>query len=213
MLEWRADILNNCNQLNALAIIDSYVPAIEDIPRLPSLTNLTVSSTAWTGVWSEMPSGLARVDLSPFLQPQITCLNFNGNSLDDQDIVNIGQLKNLQEIYSKGNNLSTVPDLTALYELEVLEISLDSALNFKPFDVSILLPNPRRLQPFLKATFKSKLSSGFQSLQQLKGDLRNVDIHFEFSLAYLNETVFLEPLQSMSVGSIWLNGGNNYKLT
>lgn len=87
LLEWRADILNNCNQLNALAIIDSYVPAIEDIPRLPSLTNLTVSSTAWTGVWSEMPSGLARVDLSPFLQPQITCLNFNGNSLDDQDIL------------------------------------------------------------------------------------------------------------------------------
>ena len=165
-----------------------------------------VRNAVWIGSCRSQP-------FPPASNHLFSCLNFNGNSLDDQDIVNIGQLKNLQEIYSKGNNLSTVPDLTALYELEVLEISLDSALNFKPFDVSILLPNPRRLQPFLKATFKSKLSSGFQSLQQLKGDLRNVDIHFEFSLAYLNETVFLEPLQSMSVGSIWLNGGNNYKLS
>lgn len=137
---------------------------------MDALINLTISSSKrWLKVWSELPVGLSEFDINAQLYPNLEYLDLSGNSLVDSNIQSIQSLTKLESVFLKSNNFSTVPDLTNLFNLVEFTIDLDSKTDFKPEQVSIRLPNPRRTNPYLDFTVSSTLS--YITLENLQGKI------------------------------------------
>jgi hypothetical protein len=156
--------LKNCNQLGKLAFIDSHVETLINIPTLDSLKNFTVySPRQWTGATQR---GLSRMTLAPDASlPQLTYLDFTGNSLKDDSIEFVPQLTVIEEMHLEGNNFAAVPNLTGAFYLHTFSMTL----NENATDVSVLLPNPKTQLKTLTASFYSSNSRTVNNITTLKG--------------------------------------------
>lgn len=150
---------------------------MEDFPRIESLRNLTIRrKREWPMNWlDDEPVALRRLTLDARLLPNLVHLDLSGNSLLDENVASIQQLKTLEQIYLTGNNLSVVPDLTGLYNLQVFVIGLENKTHVQTNGLSLRLPNPRAAAPFLKFIVESKQK--FDTLKELSGR----SVHHEYS--------------------------------
>ncbi len=158
--------LTNCNQLKNLAFMDSHVDKIIDIPKLESLKNFTVySPTTWSYATQK---GLSQMSLAPGASlPLLSYLDLSGNSLGDDSIQFVSQLTVVEEIHLEGNNFTIVPNLTNLFYLHTVSITLTSSATETL--ISIFLPNPRTQLRSLRATFDSFKYQTVHNVASLEG--------------------------------------------
>ncbi len=156
--------LKNCYQLGKLAFMDSHVETLTNIPRLESLKNFTVySPKQWTGATQR---GLSRMTLAPDASlPQLTYLDFTGNSLKDDSIEFVSQLTLIEELHLEGNNFTAVPNLTGAFYLHTFSMTL----NENATDVSVLLPNPKTQLQTLTVNLYSSNSQTVNNITTLEG--------------------------------------------
>ncbi|KZS13673.1 Uncharacterized protein APZ42_021042 [Daphnia magna] len=202
MRDFDSTTLTNCNQLKKLAFMDSHVDRIRNLPTLESLTNFTVYSRS---LWSyASQKGLSQITLAPgALLANLTYLDLTGNSLGDDSIEFIPQLRFLQELRLEGNNFTSVTNLTNAIDLHTVSMTLNSSAT----NVSIWLPNPRSQFRHLSAKFYSISSSMVYDVALLEGMFVNDVINFEFKMDEFQEDVFLSPLQSNGL-TIYLNSNS-----
>jgi len=183
--------LKNCNQLEKLAFIDSHVETLINIPTLDSLTNFTVySPRQWTGANQR---GLSRMTLAPDASlPQLTYLDFTGNSLKDDSIEFVTQLTFIEELHLEGNNFGAVPNLTESFHLQTFSMML----NENATDVSVLLPNPKTQLKTLTVNLYSSNPKTVNNITTLEGMFVRDTINFQLNMTEFKESVFLDPLQT-----------------
>jgi Leucine-rich repeat (LRR) protein len=144
--------------------MDSHVETLTNIPRLESLKNFTVySPKQWTGATQR---GLSRMTLAPDASlPQLTYLDFTGNSLKDDSIEFVSQLTLIEELHLEGNNFTAVPNLTGAFYLHTFSMTL----NENATDVSVLLPNPKTQLQTLTVNLYSSNSQTVNNITTLEG--------------------------------------------
>ena len=191
------DMFNWCNKLETLAFTNSLIEEFIRVPKLNNLKNLTISPRPFS-------SDKTILEISEL--PQLTYLNLAYNSLSDNDIAFISNCSKLQEVYlspSTEINYSHVPDLTNLPFLTIFQIPLGP----KNFNVSLLLPNPRRSNASLNVTIESTLiTTRYYYITELKGNL-NCDLYQSSSISSLVSVSFsnFKIRSSNSLNSIILS--------
>ena len=165
--QFDAAILANCNQLKNLAFMDSHVDKIINIPTLESLKNFTVySPTTWNDATQK---GLSQMSLAPGASfPLLRYFDLSGNSLGDDSIEFVSQLKIVGEIHLEGNNFTIVPKLTHLFYLHTVSMTLTSSATEATL-FSIFLPKPRTRSRPLRATFDSFSDQTVHNVASLEG--------------------------------------------
>ena len=199
--QFNAELFANCDQLESVVMLNNNVDEIVRFPELTNLKNLTVKGGRyWSGATQQ---GLAKLEISSELIPNLVYLDLSTNKLSDGDIGFISQLNNVSQVYLTDNLFSAIPDLTSLYNLETFKISLNK---FVP-DLSLLLPNPRKPVRYLNVTVES--SFNYTSLSDLQGDFNSTYINLLFGMSQFNETVFFEPLRNLNVGYVTLKSSKS----
>ncbi|XP_057381226.1 uncharacterized protein LOC130703789 [Daphnia carinata] len=205
MREFDATGLTNCDQLRKLAFMDSHVDKIRNVPTLDSLTNFTVYSPSSWNYASQ--KGLSQITLAPGASlANVTYLDLTGNSLRDDSIEFVPQLRFLQELRLEGNNFTSVVDLTHAVDLHTVSMTLNSSAT----NISISLPNPRSQSRPLFAKFYSASSSMVYDVALLEGFFIYDTITFYFKMDKFQEDVFLSPLQS---NGLTINLNSNSRIT
>ena len=173
------DMFNGCNKLETLAFTNSLIEEFIRVPKFDNLKDLTISPRSPIANYN----GMKTLEISEL--PQLTYLNLAYNSLSDNDIAFISNCSKLQEVYlspSTEINYSHVPDLTNLPFLTIFQIPLGP----KNFNVSLLLPNPRRSNASLNVTIESTLiTTRYYYITELKGNL-NCDLYQSSSISSLS---------------------------
>ena len=172
-------MFNGCNKLETLAFTNSLIEEFIRVPKFDNLKDLTISPRSPIANYN----GMKTLEISEL--PQLTYLNLAYNSLSDNDIAFISNCSKLQEVYlspSTEINYSHVPDLTNLPFLTIFQIPLGP----KNFNVSLLLPNPRRSNASLNVTIESTLiTTRYYYITELKGNL-NCDLYQSSSISSLS---------------------------
>ncbi|XP_057381228.1 uncharacterized protein LOC130703791 [Daphnia carinata] len=196
--QFYASAFKNCNRLEKVAFMSSHVEGLIDFPTLESLRNLTVFTPIfWTGATQRGLSRLTVVPGSSF--PLLNYVDLTGNSLEDDSVQFVSQLRNAEQIYLEGNNFSTVPNLTDCFSLRQFSITLNSSSSS-----SILLPKPRSQTRPLLASFYSD-SNAVNDVTAFDGMFVQDVVNLKLNMTMFAEEVFLDPLLQSSGLTINLN--------
>ena len=154
-------VFNACDRLTDIEMKWNNLNQVVNFPRMENLLRLKISTNY---LWpSTSPFGLTSFDVSVESIPNLKELDLSFNSLQDDQVSFVSQMKNVEQIHLSNNQLSVVPDLTNLSSLQNFVMTLDV---FQA-NLSIYLPNPVQSPVF---QFDAYSTFDYVSLNQFKGE-------------------------------------------